>query len=186
MATVSTSSEKETELPSSSSIIELFHPFLLDNELRRITIKMNPSFRHFLSITLVISRLRSDGLRWRMTDGGMNSEERDGRLGRPQWLSIREQLFIAREHRSWTSTSCSGVHILVTPTATDVHPSSVTIIRYHVSYCLSATFTTVTDATDFLVSTEIPYLHPCFRLLFCRHESSCRRFPTYQNALTAR
>ena len=131
------------------SNIQLFHPFLLDNELRQITIEMNPSFRHFLSITLVICRLRSDRLRWRMTDGGMNGEERDGRLGRPKWLSIREQLFIAREHRSWTSTSCCGVHILVTLAATAVHPSSVTIIRYHVSYCLSATFATVTDATDF-------------------------------------
>ena len=34
--------------------------YIFSNELRRITIKMNPSFRHFLSITLVIRRLRSD------------------------------------------------------------------------------------------------------------------------------
>ena len=42
----------------------------------------------------------------------------------------------------------------MTQVATDVHPSSVTIIRYHVSYCLSVTFDTVTDATDYLISTE--------------------------------
>ena len=37
--------------------------YIFSNELRRITIKMNPSFRHFLSITLVIRRLRGDRLR---------------------------------------------------------------------------------------------------------------------------
>jgi hypothetical protein len=37
--------------------------------------KKNPPFRHFYSITLVISRLCGDGWRMEVTDGGMLGEE---------------------------------------------------------------------------------------------------------------
>ena len=39
------------------------------------SMKKNPSFRHFYSITLVISRLCGDGWRMEVTDGGMLGEE---------------------------------------------------------------------------------------------------------------
>ena len=86
------------------------------------SMKKNPPFRHFLSIMFVISRLRCDGWWWRMTDGGMHGEEQVSHVGRPQWLTAREQKFTGREHRPAAVTA--GIR----------HPSPQSVTTYLPDY----------------------------------------------------